>query len=90
MESGRELENWVCQRVEQSFDELTACMEDECEKMLKDTESTMDAIKKDLVQNEVQRKKLAEEYDESLVSVKQILENLKPIHDRVRRVLAEA
>ena len=50
----------------------------------------MDAIKKDLVQNEVQRKKLAEEYDESLVSVKQILENLKPIHDRVRRVLAEA
>ena len=90
MESGRELENWVCQRVEQSFDELTACMEDECETMLKDTDYTMDAIKKDLVQNEVQRKKLAEEYDESLVSVKQILENLKPIHDRVRRVLAEA
>lgn len=88
MQSKRELENWIKQRVETSFEELTAAMEEECEKMLKDTESTMDAIKKDLVQNEMQQKKLAEEYDESLASVKQILENLQPITKKVRQVLA--
>lgn len=90
LQSKRELESWIKQRVETSFEELIAAMEEECEKMLKDTENTMDAIKKDLIQNDMQRKTLAEEYDGNLLNVKQILENLQPITEKVRHVLAGA
>lgn len=90
LQSKRELESWIKQRVETSFEELIAAMEEECEKMLKDTENTMDAIKKDLIQNDMQRKTLAEEYDACLLNVKHILEDLQPITEKVRQVLAGA
>ncbi|RGY98897.1 hypothetical protein [Clostridium sp. AM58-1XD] len=90
MQAKRELENWVHQRVEIRFNELTASMEEECEKMLNDTESTMDNIKKDLTRNELQRKQMAAECDEIVATVKQILENLKPLNMKVRQVLESA
>lgn len=87
LESRGELENWVKQRVSSVFEELSSTLEEECETMLKDTQKTMDAIKEDLLQNEMQRKKLMESYEESQQTVKQILENLKPVSDKIGRVL---
>ncbi|MEY8337145.1 dynamin family protein [Lachnospiraceae bacterium 62-35] len=90
MRSKCELENWVYQLVDGRFDELIAGMESECERLLQDTENTMDSIKRDLTENEMQRKKLEEEYDQVLATVKQVNENLKPVMGKVRQVLESA
>lgn len=53
-----ELEAWIRQRVDTAYEQLTAAMEEECEKMLRDTQNTMDAIRQDLMQNQMQRDQL--------------------------------
>lgn len=89
MQARGELEDWIRQRVDTAYEELSDAMEEECEKMLKDTQNTMDAIKQDLMQNQMQRDKLSETYEESLSQVKQILAKLKPIAEKVAQVLRE-
>ena len=87
MEARGELEQWVRQRVSGVFESLTAALEEECEVMLKDTQGTIDAIKEDLLQNEMQRQKLQEDYEEHQRTVKQILEKLEPVSAKVGKVL---
>ena len=87
MEARGELEQWVRQRVSGVFESLTAALEEECEVMLKDTQGTIDAIKEDLLQNEMQRQKLQEDYEENQRTVKQILEKLEPVSAKVGKVL---
>lgn len=55
--------------------------------MLKDTQGTIDAIKEDLLQNEMQRRKLLEDYDEHQNTLRQILEKLEPVSRKVGSVL---
>lgn len=87
MEARGELEQWVRQRVSTVFEELSAALEDECETMLRDTQGTIDSIREDLLQNEMQRQKLLENYEENLKTVTQILERLEPVSKKVSRVL---
>lgn len=87
MEARGELEQWVRQRVSTVFEELSAALEDECETMLRDTQGTIDSIREDLLQNEMQRQKLLENYEEYLKTVTQILERLEPVSKKVSRVL---
>lgn len=87
MEARGELEQWVRQRVAGVFENLTSVLEEECETMLKDTQSTIDAIKEDLVQNEMQKQKLLEDYEEHQKTVRQILEKLEPVSRKVGSVL---
>lgn len=87
MEARGELEQWVRQRVSGVFENLTEALEEECETMLKDTQGTIDAIKEDLLQNEMQRQKLQEDYAEKQKVVKEILEKLEPVSRKVGSVL---
>ena len=87
MESRGELEQWVQKRVSDVFNELSAALEEECELLLKDTQGTIEAVKEDLVQNEMQRQKLQEDYEQNRESIRQILEKLKPVSEKVSHVL---
>lgn len=87
MEARGELEQWVRQRVSGVFENLAEALEEECETMLKDTQGTIDAIKEDLLQNEMQRQKLQEDYAEKQKVVKEILEKLEPVSRKVGSVL---
>ena len=87
MESRGELEQWVQKRVSNVFDELSAALEEECELLLRDTQGTIEAVKEDLVQNEMQRQKLQEDYEKNRESIRNIIEKLRPVSEKVSRVL---
>lgn len=87
MESRGELEQWVQKRVSNVFDELSAALEEECELLLRDTQGTIEAVKEDLVQNEMQRQKLQENYEKNRESIRNIIEKLRPVSEKVSRVL---
>lgn len=90
MRSKRDLENWIEQRVNTSFDELIIAMENECEKLLKDTEATMDSIKAELGKNESERIHLEQDYDEYIANTKTIMDTLQPTATKVFELLANA
>lgn len=90
MRAKREMENWANQLVDSRFDELIAGMEEECEKILQDTENTMDSIKKDLTENELQRRQMEEEYNQIITTVERMNKALEPITVKVRQILASA
>lgn len=90
MQSKRELENWASDVTEKRFDELIEKMEAECERMLRDTEASMDAIKQDLTENELHRRQMEEACDNMLVNVQKLCTELEPINTKVTEVLARA
>jgi len=90
MRSNQELEQWAGQRVETCFGELIAAMEKECEKLLCDTESTMDSIQQEIGQNEAQQMLLLQRYEEISASAESIVAQLQPTAERVLAVLAQA
>jgi len=90
MRTNQELEQWTGQRVETCFRELTEAMETECERLLCDTESTMESIQQEIGQNEAQRTILLQQYDEITASVNNIVTQLQPTAERVMAVLAQA
>lgn len=90
MQNKRELEHWASEVVEKRFDELIASMDQECERVLRDTEASMDAIKHDLTENEMHRRQMEQTCEKVLESVKQINASLEPINEKVSQVLASA
>lgn len=90
MQTKRELENWASDVAQKRFDELIEGMEAECERMLRDTEASMDAIKHDLTENELHRRQLEEACDTMLVNVQKLCTELEPINTKVTDVLARA
>lgn len=90
MRQRRDLENWASSLVNTRFEELIQGMEDECERLLKDTEASIEAIKQDLTENQIQRRQMESKYDGYLADVKQIGEELEPIVNKVRQVLESA
>lgn len=90
LRTGRELENWADEQVRQRFDELIAGLEAETERLLKSTEASMDEIKHDITENELQRKQLSDRFDGISRSARRILEeDLAPVARRVREALEE-
>ena len=90
MRQRRDLENWASSLVNTRFEELIQGMEDECERLLKDTEASIEAIKQDLTENQIQRRQMESKYDGYLADVKQIGEELEPIVNKVRQVRESA
>ncbi len=90
MQGRRELENWVQELIDGRFQELSDNMESECERMLQETESTMDSIKEGLKENEIQRRHLEKECDTAISMIQRINEQLKPLNEKIRQVLESA
>lgn len=90
LQERRELENWADDIVDKQFNALISAMEEECERMLRDSESSMDAIKQDLTENEMHRQQMEEKCDNAIAAAKQIMEKLQPIADKVNQVLNAA
>lgn len=90
MRQRRDLENWASSLVNTRFEELIQGMEDECERLLKDTEASIEAIKQDLTENQIRRRQMEAKYDSYLEDVKRISEDLEPIVNKVRQVLESA
>ena len=85
------LEDWCDQLVQKRFDELIARMEDETEKLLKATEGNIDEIKRDITENEMQRKQISDRLDKVLQEIKKITEeDLAPVSARVRTAIETA
>lgn len=87
MQAKAELEKWIRQRISDVFDNLQEALEKECETLLKDTQNTMDSIKKDILENEMQKEKLLEKFDKNLETTVQIIKDLEPVSRRVNLVL---
>lgn len=86
----RHLERYIEKLVDEGFGHLSAVMEEECEKLLKDTEQTIDSIKRDLTKNEMQKEQEARRYDGIIASVNQIMEQLLPMLEKVNSSRSEA
>lgn len=90
MQGKKELENWACGLVDERFQELINGMEDECEKLLTDTESTMDSIKESLAKNEIQREQMQKKCDKAVSYIKHLNEQLAPLSQKVCQTLQQA
>lgn len=90
MQSKRELEQWGLDLVEGRFQELISGMEEECERLLSDTESTMDSIKESLAKNEIQREQTQKRCDSAVSFIKRLNEQLAPLSKKVCRTLEQA
>ncbi|MDO4328915.1 MAG: dynamin family protein [Lachnospiraceae bacterium] len=86
----RQLERYIEKLVDEGFGHLSAVMEEECEKLLKDTEQTIDSIKRDLTKNEMQKEQESKRYDAVIVSVNQIMKQLLPMLEKVNSSRSEA
>lgn len=90
MQGKRELENWGLALVDERFQELIKGMEDECERLLCDTENTMDSIKESLTQNEIQREQTEKVCDRAISYIKNLNEQLMPLSKKVYQTLEQA
>lgn len=89
MQANQNLESWVEQIVVTRFDELSACMDEECEKLLRDTENSMNEIRKDLAKNEADRQNTLKRLDKAETRCVEIVTDLKPICEKVEAALKE-
>lgn len=90
MQLNRNLENWVEEMVITRFDELIASMEEECERLLQDSEHSMDEIRKDLAQNEAERTNTLKRLDAAQNRCIEIVKELEPVCRKVESALKEA
>lgn len=87
----QQVNRYVTRLTEEGFGHLSAMMEAECEKVLRETEMTIAQIQTDIAKNELQKKQNIEKYGNIAQSAKQIMDNLRPVFDKVnesRRVEA--
>ena len=89
MQVNRNLENWIEEMVVKRFDELITSMEDECEKMLQDSERSMNEIRKDLAQSEAERANALKRLEDAEKRCVALVTELKPICEKVEAVLKE-
>lgn len=87
---GRYLENWVNDTVLGRFEELIKTFEMECERMITDTQATIDAIKRDLNTNEITRKQKNAELDQIIMSTAELWKEIAPLQKKVNESLREA
>lgn len=87
---GRYLENWVNDTVLGRFEELIKTFEVECERMIKDTQATIDAIKRDLNTNEITRKQKNEELEQIITSIAELWKEMAPLQKKINASLREA
>lgn len=89
MQANQNLETWIEQLVGNRFDQLSASMDEECEKLLRDTETSMNEIRKDLAQNEAERKNTIKRLDKAENRCIEIVTGLKPVCEKVEAALKE-
>lgn len=87
---GKYLENWVNDTVSGRFEELIKTFEAECERMIMDTQATIDAINRDLNTNEITRKQKNEELEQILTSIAELWKEMAPLQKKVNESLKEA
>ena len=87
LRSGRELDNWCDRMVDQRYKDVIRGMEEETERLLKSTEESIDAIKQDMTENDMQRKQMEEGFDKILHEMEQITKDVETVAVRVRTVL---
>lgn len=90
MQVSRNLENWVEEMVISRFDELIASMEEETERLLQDSEHSMNEIRKDLAQNEAERANTLQRLSETEKRCIEIVKDLEPVCKKVESALKEA
>lgn len=89
MQTQRDLENWVESMVGSRFDQLSASMEEDCEKILRDTEKSMDEIRRDLARSETERENAVKKLEKAEASCVEIITDLKPVCEKVSAALKE-
>lgn len=90
MQVSRNLENWVEEMVISRFDELIASMEEETERLLQDSEHSMNEIRKDLAQNEAERANTLQRLSKAEERCIEIVKDLEPVCRKVESALKEA
>lgn len=84
----RELEAWAEKITEQRYTEVIEGLEAEIERLLTSTEGSIEVIRRDLTENEVQRCQMEKQYDAVLAAVRELTEqDIAAVAERVRAVL---
>ena len=89
MRTQRELENWVEKLVADNFRELSNAMDAECERLLLDSEASMESIRRALTDSELRRRQTLEGSRHILDTLEKIRLELKPVVDRLARDLEQ-
>ena len=87
MQVNRNLENWANDLADDRFEQLISSMEAECDRLLQDTEASMDIIKQDMTQNEMQRQQMENDCNDIIAALEEITHRLNPIGEKVSQVL---
>lgn len=85
-----DLEAWIDDMVDVQFGQLITNFENESEKMLHETNATIDAIKKDLNTNEMIRRQKETEFDQIISETAELWQSLEPVWKKVQETLKGA
>ncbi len=81
------LESWIDEIVDVQFNQLVSNFENESRQLLTDTEATIDAIKKDMTENEMTKKRIDAEFDEMVHLMAELWKKLEPVYKKVEKTL---
>lgn len=84
------LEMWINDTIDGQFGKIIEGFENESEKMLNETNTTIDEIKKNLNMSEVIRRQKEEEFDGVISSASELWKNLNPVLEKVQETLKGA
>lgn len=87
MRTQRELESWAEKLVDDNFRELERTMDAECERLLRDSEASMESIRQALTDTQARRRELLDGCNHTLEALEKIRQDLKPVVDRLARDL---
>lgn len=85
LKKSRQFERYIEQLTEEGFGYLSAVLEEECEKVLRETEATIAQIQADITKNELQKKQNMQKYEEIIKSANKVVENILPVYQQVNQ-----
>lgn len=83
LKKSQQFERYIEQLTEDGFGYLSAVVEEECEKVLKETEATIARIQTDITKNELQKKQDMQKYEEMITSANKVAESILPVFQKV-------
>ena len=85
MRNDRSLETWIEKVVSEQFNVLIHSMDDECVRIIKETENTMNGIRQELNTHKNDRSVMLEKYDKLERIINDLQETLKPIQEMLNK-----
>lgn len=84
MRNDQRLEGLLETRITESFERLRTMVDEEAEKMLNESQKSIDMMKENLTKSKLEQEQISKRCDEMIAGANRVLEDIKPIADKVR------